>query len=363
MTAETCDVIVIGLGPAGARAAAAAAARGCRVIALDRRRRAGVPVQCAELVPGLIGQDVAGVAPCTAQAVTRMTTTIGSAAADETTPFPGYIIDRARFDREQVEAAAAAGAACRFGSAVRRAAIGVVTLADGCRLQAPVVIGADGPYSALGRALGAINRTLIHARQVTVPLTTAHDATDIFLRASLPGGYGWLFPKGGLAHVGIGVAAVARRELKTLLAGLHAELVAAGRVGTRVLATTGGAIPAGGRLRPHAADGERLALLAGDAAGLTNPITGAGIHAALVSGELAGSTAADWLAGDREAPVEYAAEIEDLFGASIDRALARRHALARTAAPGRADFERAWVAYPQYWNEARAAAPAEEALA
>ena len=32
-----------------------------------------------------------------------------------------------------------------------------------------------------------------------------HDATDIFLRADYRGGYGWLFPKGAVANVGLGV--------------------------------------------------------------------------------------------------------------------------------------------------------------
>jgi digeranylgeranylglycerophospholipid reductase len=43
---EKPDVIVLGLGPAGASAAAEAARRGCKVVALDRKREAGRPVQC-----------------------------------------------------------------------------------------------------------------------------------------------------------------------------------------------------------------------------------------------------------------------------------------------------------------------------
>ena len=41
------EVLVVGLGPAGASAAEAAARAGARVIGLDRKERAGVPVQCA----------------------------------------------------------------------------------------------------------------------------------------------------------------------------------------------------------------------------------------------------------------------------------------------------------------------------
>ncbi len=52
------DVLVLGLGPAGACAAQQAAAHGCKVIAVDRKRVAGQPVQCAEFVPAMIGVDV-----------------------------------------------------------------------------------------------------------------------------------------------------------------------------------------------------------------------------------------------------------------------------------------------------------------
>ena len=51
MSIETPDVLVVGLGPAGSRAAAITAAAGLNVIGLERRRTAGSPVQCAEFVP------------------------------------------------------------------------------------------------------------------------------------------------------------------------------------------------------------------------------------------------------------------------------------------------------------------------
>ena len=50
-----------------------------------------------------------------------------------------------------------------------------------------------------------------------------HDATDIFLSADYRGGYGWLFPKGAVANVGLGVAVESRRLLKPMLAALCAE--------------------------------------------------------------------------------------------------------------------------------------------
>ena len=134
---------------------------------------------------------------------------------------------------------------------------------------------------------------------MAVPLLRPHDATDIFLHADYVGGYGWLFPKGPTANLGIGTAPEARPLLKPLLAALHRRLVAEGRVGLRRSCLIGGAIPVGGRLAACAAIGDMPVLLAGDAAGLTNPVTGAGIAAAVLSGKLAGQAAAGWLSGGR----------------------------------------------------------------
>ncbi len=356
------DVIVIGLGPAGARAAWRAARGGLTVLAVDRKAIAGQPVQCAELVPGLVGLDRVGISAHRGQSVTRMTTRLEHQAAHECAPFPGHMIDRATFDAAQVKAARAAGAQCRLGTVVRAIEGGALVLDSGARIAAPVLVGADGPFSLLGRKLGQVNRALVYAHQITVDLHAAQDATDIFLSADLPGGYGWLFPKARRAHIGVGVDAAFRAALKPQLERLHRQLHRDGRVGAEIMTRTGGVIPVGGALKPFAHNGATLALLAGDAAGLSNPVTGAGIHAALVSGELAGAAAVEWLAGNVDAGIEYAEELDELFGSALRRAVARRRVLQDTARhrrPRPDDLRRAWIAFPEYWQSAPTAAAQE----
>jgi flavin-dependent dehydrogenase len=261
------------------------------------------------------------------------------------------MIDRAEFDAALVRDAVDAGAECRFGTSVRAIAVdGVVTLSDGSRVAPRVLLGADGPRSTVGRAIGRINRSLVETRQVTVPLWIAHDATDIFLSASIPGGYAWLFPKAAVAHLGAGVEPTSMHMLKPLIERLHARLVAEGRVGREILATTGGAIPVGGALVPQGRLGETAVMLAGDAAGLANPVTGAGIAAAVQSGALAGEYAAAELEGHRGASRDYEDELEAIFGASLRRALHRREERLR-AEPCAASLERGWIAYDEYWME------------
>jgi digeranylgeranylglycerophospholipid reductase len=187
-----------------------------------------------------------------------------------------------------------------------------------------------------------------------VPLLQPFEETDIFLSRRLPGGYAWLFPKGEVANLGLGGDPRWRDKFKPLLDDLRRQLVAQGRVGRDVLGYTGGAIPSGGMLEPVATIGGAQVLLAGDAAGLTNPVTGAGILAAVVSGEMAGDAAAKLAADDADAAEIYREDLTDMFKASLTRAVARRQALMRVhetaRQPESADLKRAWIAFPEYWS-------------
>ena len=340
---RTVDILVLGLGPAGASAAREAARAGCSVLAVDRKHTAGEPVQCAEFVPHLIGQDVEGMAPVTIQRIDAMRTFVEAADFDRAEGFTGTMIDRGRFDALLVHQARDAGADCRFDTLWQ----------EDFEVTSKLVVGADGPHSPVRAAAGLPQPRLIETRQVTAPLLDRNRATDIFLSAGIEGGYAWLFPKGGVSNLGVGVAPASRSKLKPILEDLRRRLIGEGRIGEAVLGHTGGAIPVDGIVGPVAAlpDGTPV-LLAGDAAGLTNPVTGAGIPAAVMSGALAGEAAARWIGGSADALDDYAGEIEDLFGASLRRAVDRRRELERTFAetvPRPDDLRRGWIAYPEYW--------------
>jgi len=354
MPIETPDVLVVGLGPAGSRAAATAAAAGLGVVALERRTTAGAPVQCAEFVPRLIEHDVPNVRKVTEQKVTRMLTFVGAQQSEVTDHFHGLMIDRSAFDRMLAHEAAWNGAECRYGETVMSVAVdGTVTTSTGTWLRPRVLIGADGPYSRVGMAIGKIIRDLVDTRQVTAPLVLPHDATDIFLSPDYHGGYAWLFPKGAVANIGLGVAVESRRSLKPMLAALCEKLADERRIGTKTFALTGGAIPVGGRLRSVGRLGRTAVLLAGDAAGLTNPVTGAGIASAVQSGALAGRAASDFLGVSAGAIDDYEEELGDIFDGALNRALRRRRdVLACYADGGRPDacaLSDGWIASPHYW--------------
>ena len=351
---EDVDVAVIGLGPAGATAAAVAAAAGLGVLALERKKVPGEPVQCAEFVPAMLRHEMAGIDAVTRQAISHMRSFVEQQQPDDTPDFHGHMVDRERLDAQLIAQAIAAGARCEMGAPLAEiSADGVIGTGDGRRYRPRLLIGADGPRSRVGQAISSRNLALVETRQITVPLLRPHDATDVFLRADIIGGYGWLFPKGDVANLGLGVVPEARARLKPLLDGLHRMLVDQGRVGDEVLKHTGGAIPVGGMIRCAGALRDVPVLLAGDAAGLTNPITGAGIPAAIQSGGMAAAAASAWLAGDDTALSGYEEDLEDLFRASLQRACLRRKELlaryARSERPDAAALRGSWIAYDAYW--------------
>jgi digeranylgeranylglycerophospholipid reductase len=352
------DVFIAGLGPAGASTAAEASRAGVRVLAVDRKQKPGIPVQCAEFLPHLVGMEINDLAETLRQHIISMATYIEDAEPLIEEQFPGVMIDRAAFDAFLVARARASGADCRFGVGLRSLdADGTAILTDGTKVIARVIVGADGPRSGVGKAIGAENTEIAETRQITVSLNKPYHTTDIFLSAGLPGGYAWLFPKGAYANLGLGLAPAWRSLLKPLLEHLHRRLIKEGRVGAEISCLTGGAIPAGGMRRLFTKLGKATVLLCGDAAGLTNPITGAGIASAVISGKEAGYAAArliDDVTDTHEAAAHaYAEEIEALFGTALSRALERRRALmsvyAEGAAPSEADLRKSWIAFPEYW--------------
>lgn len=345
----TCDLVVVGLGPAGACAAAAAARAGVSVVAIDRKKTAGVPVQCAEFVPGPLYSEICNLSGATCQTIGAMMTMIDTMQPHHSPDFCGAMIDRASFDQMLVSEAEQAGALILLDAKLAKFEPGGLLLTNGHMLKARAVIGADGPASTIGRAIGQINKDLVKTRQITVVLLEPSDSTDIFLCDAYRGGYAWLFPKGDRAHIGVGFVPSERNELKTLVDGLHKRLIHEKKVGREILNVTGGAIPVGGMLQPYGTHHGLAVLLAGDAAGLTHPITGAGIAAAVLSGRMAGNAAAAFLNGDSDACVTYARDLEELFGVALARAVARRRELLAASSSTVEAMRRGWIAFPEYW--------------
>lgn len=352
----TCrvDVLVAGLGPAGGSAAAHAAERGLAVLGIEKNCRIGEPVQCAEFIPMPLSR-YAQPSGVLVQAITGMKSTLPSGTT-VATDFAGLMIDRARFDRAIAQRAEEAGARLWLQSRLYdldvHSRVARVRTPDGdAAIHYEVLVAADGPGSTVAARMGLPALKVVGTRQYTVPLHVPCADTDVWLSDEFPGGYGWLFPKGEVANVGLGADRRFEEDLKAPLDRLHRHLVHNGIVGAEILARTGGPIPVSG-LRARLVEGR--VLFVGDAAGLTHPITGAGIAAAVISGERAGQAAAEFLGGEGEQSLaEFEEDLRDQFEETIRRALERRAFLDRhwrtPAAHDDAVMRRGWIAFEEYF--------------
>ena len=310
------DVVVVGAGPAGAAAALGALAErpGASVLMVDR---AGFPRDkvCGDGVAPHVLDVLAGVgapgllddwAPTPTLSLSlelparrpgtgpprRTRSHPASARASHDLARPGYVVPRRVLDARIVAAAQAAGAHL-VRSRVRAVTVHPdrVELDDGT--LARVLVGADGAHSAVRRGLGLVQRpgtTAIAVRgYAPVAPGRAGEQVIVFDPHGPRPAYAWSFDTGrGSANVGYGqlLGAGPRPSRARLLERLDALLPGAGQ-GVRDVAGHPLPLSTG---RPTVSARGRV-LLAGDAAGLVNPITGEGIYYAVLSGALAGRAA------------------------------------------------------------------------
>ncbi len=302
--AEAFDLAVIGAGPAGSAAAFAAARAGLRVALIDRARfprdklcGGGVTGRARRHLAQVFGPAAPG--PALYLVCDRIRLTAGDRPIGLHAGAPPIGLTMRRdFDAALHEAALAAGAADLTGRRIAAfdPAAGRIGLAGGGAVVAPVVLGADGATSATAKAL--FGRAHDPARiglalEIEAPRAgpDPSDTVEIDLAAAA-WGYGWSFPKQRSVTLGVGGLHAANPDLP---ARLHAYLARHG-IADGTARVRGAFLPAG-EVRPI--PGRGRVLLAGDAAGLVDPLTGEGIAWAVLSGALAAAAAAAALAAGR----------------------------------------------------------------
>ncbi|MFH1887234.1 MAG: geranylgeranyl reductase family protein [Pseudomonadota bacterium] len=280
------DCIIVGAGPAGAAAALVLARAGARALVLARE--GGRPKACgggisprALALARDLGLPVDPGRPLYCLEGNSPPWRCNRFHARK--PFLS-VVDRARLDRELAEAAAGAGAeiAAARVTGVRHDGRMFTVETDRGLFSAPMLIGADGAAGRVGRSLSA----RVRHRAVALMMDNADTAryADRIVFDGLPEGmgYGWVFPTHG-ATGNAGVYSLFPRPAARLRARMEAYL--AWRLGKVPPGpVTGGSIPWGGYTFPH-----RLpVILAGDAGGFADPLTGEGIYHALYTGRAAG---------------------------------------------------------------------------
>lgn len=347
-------VAIVGGGPAGLAAAIAARECGAPSVAIvERKRQWGRPIQCAGYAPILLGRQAAFDANAVRASLDRIELYLNGEPL-KCVAAPGYILRRDVLETQMAELAVRLGVRCFRPARVISIAETTLRVAapDGeFSLSASVVIGADGPRSLLRQAMGLPPQRLAIGMEYEWPLARPSRAAEIHFAPEFGAGYAWIFPHGATAGAGLALDAGQTAPIRRLLMSFIARSAAL-RPGAEPLASVAGPIPVGGPAQ-YAVKGPLA--LAGDAAGQTNPLTGAGILNAILCGRLAGQAAARAaLKQDSGLLEDYEREWRDLLERPLERALRDRTRMAE-AEPNmfREAMEKAWRVKPRPFGPSR----------
>jgi geranylgeranyl reductase family protein len=314
------DAIVIGAGPAGSVTAYRLATEGASVLLLDRARfprdkpcGGGVTLRALRQLP-------LSIEPVVEHVVDTMEFRLRFRTRYERRSREPLILmtQRRRLDAYLAQRAADAGADFRDGTKVTavtaRGRDGYEVTAAGQPIEGTVLIGADGANGISVKQLRlGLEPTFGVALEGNLPYSEIGEqryrGKAVVELGTVPGGYGWVFPKGDHANFGVGgwerEGPGLRRHLDALC---RAHGVDAGRLESL----------RGHRLPLRKADARLArgrALVVGDAAGLVDPLSGDGMYEAFVSARFAADAVLDLLSG-------RAASLEP-YDTALRRTLAR----------------------------------------
>ena len=312
------DVIVVGMGPAGAVSAAGLGHAGLSVLGLEWKALPRYKVCGGGLsarIDPLLDRAYRDTIEATIHTVRFQFA--GTMPFEVTSADPiAYMVMRDRFDAALVRSAQACGVEVRENErvmAITEDPEGISVKTGGGSYRGRILVGADGANSLVRRSLFLTGRlpfmTGIEGEAHLPPSPSAFDLRSIVLDIGvLKGGYAWIFPKNENLSVGVaefqegGMRAKSGYqrfvEEEPSLAGLSHPSGRGHPVPIYLGARSENARLATGR-----------ALLVGDAAHLVDPLFGEGIYYAVLSGRLAVEAITNYLRGESLDLSSYAVRI------------------------------------------------------
>ncbi|HEV7640009.1 MAG TPA: geranylgeranyl reductase family protein [Gaiellaceae bacterium] len=297
---EHFDVLVVGGGPAGSTTAYRLAEAGVRVLLVDKATfprdkpcGGGLTVRAVRQCP----VDPSPVVEAEVDLL-ELRFRYGDSVERRASEPVIRMTQRRRLDAFLLDAARERGVEVREGTTI-----------DVTSPPADIVIGADGANGLTARAFG-LGKGIVHgiAYEGNVPYGAVskerYGRRAVVELGAIPGGYGWVFPKGDHVNVGVGAWQSEGPRIREYLARVcraHA-LDPSQLEGVR-----GHRLP---MRRPGARIAGERALLVGDAAGLIDPVSGDGMYECFVSSRLAAAAVLDLLEGRSSSLQPYEAAIE-----------------------------------------------------
>ncbi len=187
-------------------------------------------------------------------------------------------------------------------------------------LAARYIIGADGANSVVRQSINArgdYHWAVAISCEAPEDCLRPHAADSRIARidwGTLPSGYGWIFPKRGYANIGVGGPPAVGKMLRPYLVRLleTEKILKPGALGG--LSFRGHQLPS---LVPGTTLSKGNVLLAGDAAGLVDPLTGDGLSCALLSAGIVSRTVLELLRREHEDPEIYGRRVLDEIGEEL----------------------------------------------
>ncbi|MFH1297253.1 MAG: NAD(P)/FAD-dependent oxidoreductase [Bacteroidota bacterium] len=307
------DVIVAGAGPAGTMAAYELARKGVDVLILEKARFPRYKVCGGGLTWKIRDKIPFDISPVVEREIVSVRFSCNySNFFTRTSPDPLILCTmRQNLDQFLLDQALAAGARIQHGehiSALHPVGPSIVIQTRNTNFRSRVVIGADGTSSMVARCSG-LHQDLRPGLAWEAEMDAEEEELErygqtVFLDwGTFPGGYGWIFPKRDHFSIGVGGPA----SLSGYLKRYNEQFIQSSGIrftGIRSLK----AWPIPMKTRKGLFHYGQV-VVAGDAAGLTDPLTGEGISYAIRSGTMAGRAVFSYLQGDTGALASYSEEI------------------------------------------------------
>ena len=318
------DCIIVGAGPAGSSSAYHLAQKGHSVLVLDkanfpRKKSCGGGVSPA--IADWFDFDFNSVVQNHVSQV-KYTFKMGDPAEVELKGVtPMWMVERSEFDRFLVEQAVGKGAEFKSGVEVKEVKLEgnswQVSTSDG-QFEGKYLIAADGANSNIAKALGFDEPELTPAAslQVSGEVSDRRKVTAFFDFGSLKNGFMWCFPKAD----GYSFSAAYVRNAKGKADELKKQLYK--------YAELFDLDPTQGEYTEHPLNlwqektplHSDRALLAGEAAGIVDPLIGEGIRPAMYTGVQAATAVSKAIAGDANALATYSDTVNQEWGENLAKA-------------------------------------------
>jgi geranylgeranyl diphosphate/geranylgeranyl-bacteriochlorophyllide a reductase len=296
-------VIVIGGGPGGATAGRILAQNGVDSIVFERSFTR--PKPCGGAIPPLVMEEFAvkpEIIDCHVKTAaffspTNRSTDIEVRGTEPTANDWVGMVKRDKFDQYlRVEAMEA-------GADVIEAKVNNIEFLDkGVRVtyvqkgvekkvEADAIIGADGAYSMVAKAVGAprVPQAVAMHYRIALPeplMEMWRTRAELYLGDDVsPDFYGWVFPKYDHVSVGVGAGPEKSNQVRQYLENL-VKRAGSKIAGGTLIATEAHALP----MQPQKQIAFNRAMLIGDAAGMVVHTSGEGIYWAMKSGKMAAET-------------------------------------------------------------------------